>query len=351
MSDSSDQVAEPYVMNGGEGAFSYAKNSYFQKATTSDLKAMVDTVIADHLEITDVSDPIRVADLGCSVGPNTFQAMQNVVEAVQSKLSKSNPGIMPGFQVFFCDHTSNDFNTLFMSLPPERPYYAAGVPGSFYGRLFPDSSLHFVYSSYALQWLSEVPEGLVNKGRVHCTNAGDNVCKAYATRYRTDMSTFLMCRAKEMAVGGVMVLMMPAKPDGVPLGKIPICVMYELLGLSLMDMAKEGKVTEAQVDSFNLPLYITSPSEIMQLVETNAGFEIVNMELLNTLSRYGGQIRGREIVMHLRAGLEGLISVHFGSGIIDELFDRLARKTEGSGSLVDMTYSKGNLMFLVLKRK
>ncbi|KAK7849230.1 putative s-adenosylmethionine-dependent methyltransferase [Quercus suber] len=69
--------------------------------------------------------------------------------------------------VFFNDQFSNDFNTLFISLPPNRQYFAAGVPGSFYGRLFPKASLHFIHSSYALQWLSN---GLSSEAKVDAFN-------------------------------------------------------------------------------------------------------------------------------------------------------------------------------------
>ncbi|KAK8661897.1 hypothetical protein V6N13_091485 [Hibiscus sabdariffa] len=34
--------------------------------------------------------------------------------------------------------------------------YVGGVGGSYYDRLFPSRSLHFVYSSYALHWLTKV---------------------------------------------------------------------------------------------------------------------------------------------------------------------------------------------------
>jgi jasmonate O-methyltransferase len=37
------------------------------------------------------------------------------------------------------------------------PYYVAGLPGSFYTRLFPCHSVHFFHSSYCLMWLSQVP--------------------------------------------------------------------------------------------------------------------------------------------------------------------------------------------------
>jgi jasmonate O-methyltransferase len=36
------------------------------------------------------------------------------------------------------------------------PCFFAGVPGSFYCRLFRAKSLHFVHSSYSLMWLSRV---------------------------------------------------------------------------------------------------------------------------------------------------------------------------------------------------
>lgn len=85
---------------------------------------------------------------------------------------------VPDFLVLFNDHASNDFNTLFASLPPDRPYYAAGVPGSFHGRLFPEASLHVVHSAHPLPWLGKLPEELLdanspayNKGRVYYIGA------------------------------------------------------------------------------------------------------------------------------------------------------------------------------------
>ena len=112
---------------------------------------------------------------------------------------------MPEFQVFFNDHTSNDFNTLFTSLPPERPYFATGVLGSFHGRLFPNSSLDFAHSSYALQILSKVPKELLNKnsaawnkGRVHYASALDEVAQAYSTQFSKDITTFLIVGLKNL---------------------------------------------------------------------------------------------------------------------------------------------------------
>ncbi|KAI3431214.1 uncharacterized protein J3R85_007946 [Psidium guajava] len=361
MSNVETEMPSTYPMNGGEGAYSYSKNSYFQRATTNVLKAMIDEAIIEKLDVeahvSSCPATIRLADLGCSVGPNTFIAMQNAINAIQTNLtSRGLLTEMPEFQVFFNDHAANDFNTLFKSLPPEKPFYAAGVPGSFHGRLFPDSSLHFVHSQYALQWLSRIPDAMSNrnslawnKGKIHCTNASETVCNAYAGQFNKDMEAFLKARAEEVTAGGIVVLTMPGKPDDVPYSKIPVCLMYDLIGLSLMDMAKEGTISEEQVDCFNLPLYTASPAEIARLVKMDGSFHIEKMELLNTQTRYEGGVNAQEIVIHLRAGLEGIISKHFGSEIVGELFRRLMEKTREFSHLLDSSYKEGTLMFVVLK--
>lgn len=346
-------VSESHPMNGGDGTYSYTKNSYLQRAATNVGKAMMDDAIAEKLDVT--SDcTFRIADLGCSVGPNTLIVVQNIIDAVQNKYQLSK---RPEFQVFFNDHSSNDFNTLFASLPPQRPYFAAGVPGSFHSRLFPESSLHFVHSSYALQWLSKVPEDLLNnsspswnKGRVHYKSAPDEVAQAYAAQFAEDMTVFLDARAKELVVGGLMVLIMPAISNGIPHSSTPSGLMFDFLGFCLMDMAREGLISEDQVHCFNLPVYAPQPKEIKELVEINGFFSIERMEITNPLSSIDGPISGQVCAMHLRAGMEGIISKHFGAEIIDELFYRFHKKTEEFSSQMESGKKEGTQMFVVLKR-
>lgn len=194
------------------------------------------------------SVPFTLADLGCSVGPNTVIAMQNFMEAIKLKYQDQGPAhsqILPQFQVFFNDQVLNDFNTLFRSLPQDRQYFAAGVAGSFYGRLFPESSIHFVYSSTALHWLSRVPEELRdrnsaawNKGRIHYTSAPDEVIKAYSAHFAKDMQIFFDDRAKEIVSGGMMVLIIPASDDKLPRSQDAVGITFNCMASSLMDMVK-----------------------------------------------------------------------------------------------------------------
>lgn len=362
MSSNANTVAESYPMIGGDGPYSYTRNSHFQRAATTAAKAVIDDAIAEKLDLEKIRSAsertFRIADMGCSVGPNTFIAAENIINAVQHKYQLQGlASHIPEFQVFFSDHASNDFNTLFTSLPPERQYFAAGVPGSFYGRLFPKSSLHFVHSSYALQWLSEVPAELLNKnspawnkGRVHYTGAPDDVARAYTAQFSLDMSTFLDARAEEITVGGMMVLIIPAIPDGIPHSRVPGGVMFDFLGLSLMDMAKEGLISEADVDSFNLPVYATSAREMTELVAKNGRFSIDRMEMTSPRSRMDGPISGQACTMHLRAGMAGIISKHFGAEIIDELFHRFYKKTQEFSDRLDSTYDKGTQICVILTR-
>ncbi|PRQ37296.1 putative loganate O-methyltransferase [Rosa chinensis] len=165
-------VSEGYPMKGGDGPDSYAKNSTYQRKAMESVKELVTKGIAEQLDIDLLlpSNSFHIADLGCSVGPNTFSSVENILEAVQLKFQSQ--GLMnhqiPEFQVFFNDHTPNDFNLLFKSLPSNRQYYAAGVPGSFYGRLFPSASIHLFHSSFALQWLSKVPKDVEDKNSPAC---------------------------------------------------------------------------------------------------------------------------------------------------------------------------------------
>ena len=174
--------------------------------------------------------------------------MQHIIEAIQLQYKSHNNLITttPEFLVFFNDQVSNDFNTLFQKLPLNRNYFAAGVPGSFHGRLFPKQSLHLVHSSASLNWMSELPKeitdrscGSWNKGRIHYVGASSEVVEAYKKQYRMEFESFLHARAQEIASNGIMALHIPVAPDEIDVNKdVYPGKDLELLGSCLMDMAK-----------------------------------------------------------------------------------------------------------------
>ncbi|XP_065855248.1 loganic acid O-methyltransferase-like isoform X2 [Euphorbia lathyris] len=347
------KMMESYPMNGGDGTYSYTKNSSFQRQCIRKAKSMIDEIINQNLEITASNSTFKIGDLGCSVGPNALICVENIIEAVKVKYHESTPE----FQVFFNDHTFNDFNTLFRSLPPEKQYFAAGVVGSFHQRLFPENSIDLIHSSNALHWLSHVPKELLdtnspcwNKGRIYYPSAPQAVTRAYSAQFAKDMDIFFKVRSKEVVEGGIMVLIFPTA--GLSHSSVLCTMMLDALGPCLMDMAKAGSVSESLVDSFNLPLYIPTKKEMLEVVGRNGSFKIEKIELFDAKSddvdvdNDMKTIRN-EWVMCFRASLEGVLTTQFGNEIMDELFDRFSKKIE---QLQVRPIGEMQMLFLALKR-
>lgn len=107
---------------------------------------------------------LGIADLGCSSGSNTLRYMKMLVGAVESVTA--GQAALPEFRLCLNDLPTNDFNTLFEALPNfyqelkkgrnNLSVLVAAYPGSFYGRISPEKSLHFVFSFSSLHWLSRV---------------------------------------------------------------------------------------------------------------------------------------------------------------------------------------------------
>ncbi|KAI3850717.1 hypothetical protein MKW98_030777 [Papaver atlanticum] len=222
---------QSHPMIGGTGQHSYVQNSSLQRRSIDLSQEMIKEAIAKEFNVENqlMNNPnitFRIVDLGCSVGSNSLIAANAIAEAIDLKFKSYFQGrrvmqtVTPEFQVYFNDKASNDFNTLFASMPLEKRYFAAGVRGSFYGRLFPRAYFHFVNSSTALHWLSRVPKEVgdinssaLNEGRIHYSNASNVVLQAYSDQYVMDMEAFLRARGHEIVSGGLMFILVPAITD------------------------------------------------------------------------------------------------------------------------------------------
>ncbi|KAL2531635.1 S-adenosyl-L-methionine-dependent methyltransferase superfamily protein [Abeliophyllum distichum] len=360
------EPSSTYHMLGSDDPYSYAQNSEYQKQLVVSAEDLIFELIDKHLDIQKPSfDPnkiFRIGDFGCSIGPNTFFAVENIIKSVENKYKSNikNPRI-PEYHVFFNDHVDNDFNALFRNIPITRKYFPAGVPGSFHGRLFPNATLHFVHCSTALHWLSRIPKEVTetnssafNKGRIHYTGAKKEVKEAYSTQYRKDIKSFLSARAQELVPGGVMVLVILGFPGGVLPSESSIGIGFNILGSCLEDMVQMGKITEEEVDSFNLPFYYPSPSELKALIEENGCFNIERIERLSEPmknEKLNLNIVIKVCVSHLRAVIGGLIEEHFGNEIVEELFQLHMKKLHENPMMFDEKYRKEANYFMFVKQK
>lgn len=248
-------------MQGGDDDSSYAKNSEAPASAISLCRPLLLKAIQSmkvFFSNKDEAESLRIADLGCATGYNTLATIDMVVDALRQQYI-NHCGFEPEFEAFFSDLPSNDFNSLFRSLSniadeKTKQYYAAGVPGSFYTRLFPRGKLHVAVSLSALHWLSQVnsytcnfvyysigtsflwtykinpnnniivngnqiPDAVLektsaawNKGRVWIDGAKKEVVEAYAKQSEKDLEDFLSCRKEEIVQGGMLFLLMGGRP-------------------------------------------------------------------------------------------------------------------------------------------
>ncbi|CAA3029293.1 jasmonate O-methyltransferase-like [Olea europaea subsp. europaea] len=332
-------------MNKGEGETSYAKNSILQRKIISVATSIIEEAVVRSVQ-KNFPESIGIADLGCSSGPNALMVISEIIDTVYASTNKL--GIpLPELMISLNDLPGNDFNNIFISLPefhkklkmeknigPEG-CFISGVPGSFYARLFPKKSLHFVHSSSSLHWLSQP----LNKGKIYLSkNSMGCVFDAYLLQFKRDLSFFLKSRSEEMVDDGSMVLSFMGRVSADPSCE-ESCMQWDLLAQALMSMALESFVEEEKIDSFSAPYYAPSAMEVTSVIEEEGSFTITRLEAFeidwdggapsnnndhknpNTIEKYYIS-RGQQYSKTIRAVVESMLECHFGREIMDELFRR-----------------------------
>ncbi|KAL2895628.1 Salicylate carboxymethyltransferase, partial [Bienertia sinuspersici] len=286
---------------------------------------------------------ICIADLGCSSAEqNTLNLISDFIDTIEKARRELGNNGTQEYQVYLNDLPNNDFNTLFRSLGKFDAmlkqnmgndfghYFVNGVPGSFYGRLFPSNHLHFVHSSYSLHWLSQVPKGIENNKRnIYIGRASPpNVLKAYYEQYEKDFSTFLKCRSEEVVPGGIMVLTMLGRKSIEPYSK-ETCYIFDSLATALNDMVHEGLLEEEKLNTFNMPIYIPSAQELNSLVDKEGSFTLnethiseVSWEMTVQDDNSCKSLNHDDFANCMRAVAEPLVAHHFGQANIEEMLTR-----------------------------
>lgn len=179
-----------FHMKEGSGPTSYSQNSHlqvslflksfnffksisdfpilFQQRNVADMVKHITLHTLQQLYTELSPETITIADLGCSSGQNSLSTIKSMVEMINKVSDRS-----PEFYIHLNDLPTNDFNSVFRNLSEfhqqfsdqkngvSSSVFVSGCPGSFYERLFPKNSLHFVYSANSLHWLSKVCEYVV----------------------------------------------------------------------------------------------------------------------------------------------------------------------------------------------
>ncbi|KFK28317.1 hypothetical protein AALP_AA8G500500 [Arabis alpina] len=343
-------------MSGGEGDNSYSTNSLLQKRVLSKAKPVLVKNTKEMMMNLNFPNYIKVADLGCASGQNTFLTMSEIVNTINALCQECNQK-PPEIDCCLNDLSENDFNTTFKFIPffdkrveSKGLCFVSGVPGSFYSRLFPRESLHFVHSSYSLHWLSKVPEGLEkNSLSVYITTSSLlSEYKAYLNQFQRDFTTFLEMRSEEIVSNGRMVLTFIGRSTlDDPLYR-DCCHFWTLLSKSLGDLLSEGLLSASKVDSFRVPFYDPTEEEVKEIICNEGSFEIDNLEIHGFDLGQSNEDEDYRLHSHIskagqkeakcvRAASESMLVAHFGDDIIDALFDRFAYHASQHASCMNKT--------------
>ncbi|GFP83636.1 salicylate carboxymethyltransferase [Phtheirospermum japonicum] len=336
-------IDKVFHMKGGVGDTSYSRNSSLQKRAADKVKHItVETIEQMFLAMRPRS--LGIADLGCSSGPNTLSNIKQLVDAVENACHNMMLPA-PEFRVYLNDLPTNDFNTIFQALPDlyrelkngvgPPNIYIAGYPGTFYGRLFPDDCLHFVYSSNSLHWLSRVPPGIydekgasINKKSIYISERSpEKVSQAYLKQFQEDFSVFLKSRSHELICGGRMVLIFLGR-SGPNHADRCNSFFWEILYQSFATLVIEGEIEEEELDSYDVHFYAPSKEELEDEVRKEGSFKVEQIEMFE-IDQDGGDnpSYGMAVARTVRSIQESMIAHHFGLGdaIMDKLFHNYGR--------------------------
>ncbi|TKY63371.1 Theobromine synthase 2 [Spatholobus suberectus] len=360
-------------MNGGMEERSYAKNSTLQEKVILKVKPLLEENVKRLLCCTNFKNNLKVADLGCSSGPNTLMVMFDIVTIINNtKLSLNGEVPVTVLQIYLNDLFGNDFNNIFKLLPnfyqriretgdKVGACFVNATPGNFYGRLFPNNYIHFFHSSCSLHWLSQAPEkltkgaaGPLNKGNICMTTTSlPAVYEAYFEQFQRDFKLFLKSRSDELKPGGSILLTFVGREKDQEIN-----YPWLVIGMVLKDMVLEGLVEEGKLDSFNLPIYGPTIEEVRHVIEAEGSFTLQTLKSFkmgwdaNLQEDVGAcvldsKMRGEFIAKYARSGLEPLLTAEFGKDIMDELFLRFEKKLSQLKDLDTLQYT--NLVMSMMK--
>ncbi|KAK9269016.1 hypothetical protein L1049_001460 [Liquidambar formosana] len=341
-------------MKGGKGEASYANNSQAQALHARSMLHLLEETL-DGVQLDSPEVPFVVVDLGCSCGSNTIYIIDVIIKHMIKRYEAMGYD-PPEFSAFFSDLPSNDFNTLFQLLPPlanyggsmeeclaangHRSYFAAGVPGSFYRRLFPARSIDVFHSAFSLHWLSQVPEIVLdkrstayNKGRVFIHGASDITAIAYKKQFQADLAGFLKSRSQEMKRGGSMFLVCLGRTSVDPIDQGGAGLLFGTHFQDAWDdLVQEGLINSEKRDNFNIPVYAPSLQDFKEVVEADGSFSINKLEVFRGGSPLvvnqpddAAEV-GRALANSCRSVSGVLVDAHIGDRLSEELFSRVQRR-------------------------
>jgi hypothetical protein len=259
-----------------EGHGIYNRSSRVQAAGLSPAVPLLEQA-ARSVPLETGSKPIVIADYGSSAGHNSLGPMVAAINALRERAGPERE-----ISIVHTDLPDNDFAALFQTLIRDPNSYlradpkvfASAAGRSFYEQILPSQTVTLGWSSWAVQWLSQIPALIPDQIQVFYSR--DPIARAaFARQAATDWRAFLTHRGRELRSGGQLVMLTMAIDENGDFGYTPILVaMYA----ALMEMVKEGFVHPEEARRMVIPTVGRSRADLLEPFEENGCFAGLSIE-------------------------------------------------------------------------
>lgn len=212
------------------------------------------------------TEPMTLADFGCSEGRNSISAFSHAIARLRPKTSKP-------IQTIHSDLPTNDFSSLLKALRPDgqsvfgvEGVYSSVTAGSMFDQLLPPQSLHLATSFNAIGFLSRKPvetlPGYILPNGPSATRKNGFVTNtergAFADLAAEDIATFLKARAQELVPGGKLLLQVFGSNESAR-----TCDgIYDLLNDAVLAFVSEGTISQLVYEAYYQPVYMRTLEEV-----------------------------------------------------------------------------------------
>ncbi|MHA7650674.1 class I SAM-dependent methyltransferase [Mycobacterium sp. ML4] len=235
--------------------------------------------------------PVVVADYGAATGFNSLKPMATAIEVLRAR-TRHDHAIL----VAHTDVPENDFTALFRTLSDDPDSYlnndpasfASAIGRSFYQQILPTGTVNLGWTSWAIQWLSRVPEGApqVSDHVQIAFSANTEARRAFEHQSALDWNDFVAFRGREMCPGGKLVVLTMALDEDGDFGYRP---MNEAIMATLDELAGQGLVRGEEVRRMVIPLVARTEKDFRAPFAPRSWFEgltIEHLEIFNAEDRF-----------------------------------------------------------------
>lgn len=338
-------ISSPKGQRSTEGMVDYGKYSAMQQRLVLYHAERIGELVR---RLVSVESEFKIVDYGCGPGPSAIRAVAPAIEAYRARFPRA------AISVCHADQPGNDWNGLFALATgssgyrkPDDAVRMEAAIGSFYDQMVAAGSVALGTCFAASHWLSHAVR-LDAPGTVWFADLRGPARTALAAQARRDWVRFLECRALELRRGGyLLVSTLGAVPDDSEINGTAASGrgIYRALQIVAQNMADDGLLDQAALDSFVFGLWFMTASEAREPLETEPDllntFEIediwVEPAAINPSDVYADDIHNPSAYAKLYAGY----ARGFGDSTLrTQLFNPSAKSATDADRLADDYYRR-----------